>query len=364
MRIVLATGIYPPAIGGPATYSAALAEELVKMGHEVTVVTYGASSDERVAGSFRILSVGRHGNVFTRWMRYAKALREHGENADAIIALSSVSCGIPLILAKLKKPKKILRLGGDFFWERYTDGGGMKSLREWYASSFGFWKLLNAIFMKTILRSFDAVVYSTEFQRAIQAAHYRNLPPVSVIENAAIPETALHVSRRNPLPQDPFRILFMGRFVRFKNLQTLLTALMSLPNVCLTFVGSGPMEGSLRARAKILGLDARVTFRAPVSGQEKRQLFGEHDLLILPSVTEISPNVALEAVFAGLPVLLTSETGFAPMSGLRLRPMRLSHEIEMAIRECMQTVDVPKRHDAVRTYHELAADWLRLLSSL
>ncbi len=40
MKIVLATGIYPPDIGGPATYSSALAEQLHAKGHDVTVIAY------------------------------------------------------------------------------------------------------------------------------------------------------------------------------------------------------------------------------------------------------------------------------------------------------------------------------------
>ena len=41
MKIVLATGIYPPMIGGPATYTHALAERLSASGHDITVITYG-----------------------------------------------------------------------------------------------------------------------------------------------------------------------------------------------------------------------------------------------------------------------------------------------------------------------------------
>lgn len=40
MKIVLATGIYPPDIGGPATYAYHLAKEFTDRQHQVTVVTY------------------------------------------------------------------------------------------------------------------------------------------------------------------------------------------------------------------------------------------------------------------------------------------------------------------------------------
>src|SRR3989344_9562594 len=42
MRILIATGIYPPEVGGPAYYAQGLGEALKKVGHRVDIVTYGA----------------------------------------------------------------------------------------------------------------------------------------------------------------------------------------------------------------------------------------------------------------------------------------------------------------------------------
>ncbi len=361
MHILLATGIFPPSIGGPATYSTKLTEEFLKLGHRVTVVTYGRKlmiEDPRLS----IVFVPKSGTVLSRWMEYRRALRKYGADADAVIALSSVSTGIPLLLSGLKKPKKILRLGGDFFWERYTDGGGVKSLREWYDSSFGFWKLLNASFMEAILRSFDAVVYSTEFQRKIHQHAYAALSHNTVIENALPFSTP--VPNPRPPSHNPLRLLFMGRFVGFKNLPVLLDAVAAMPDVSLTLVGCGPLEGRLRARAGLLGLGSRVVFHVPVSGEEKCRILKEHDLLVLPSVTEISPNVALEAASEGLPVLLTEETGLKEGGNILLRSLREKSDIVQSLREYMQDSGVPKGAMHVRTYAQVAQDWLQLIASL
>ena len=370
MHILLATGIFPPAIGGPATYSTKLAEEFLKLGHRVTVVTYGRKlmiEDPRLS----IVFVPKSGTVLSRWRGYRRALRKYGADADAVIALSSVSTGVPLLLSGLRKPKKILRLGGDFFWERYTDGGGMKSLREWYGSSFGFWKLLNTSFMEAILRSFDVLVYSTDFQRKIHEHAYAELPKSIVIENAASPHLTpnpsltLRLGRgEHASPHNPFRLLFMGRFVGFKNLPVLLDAVAAMPDVSLTLVGCGPLEGRLRARAGLLGLGSRVEFRPPVAGEEKRRTFLEHDVLILPSVTEISPNVALEAISEGLPVLLTDETGLKPEGVMHLRPLRTVSDIVRAVREYMTRSNGDERRVPVRTYAQVAQDWVQLIASL
>ncbi|PIR48367.1 hypothetical protein COU80_05350 [Candidatus Peregrinibacteria bacterium CG10_big_fil_rev_8_21_14_0_10_55_24] len=302
MKILLATGIYPPDIGGPATYVRNLAEGLVREGVQVTVVTYAQEPGDRSQGSgaWDIVHV-RKGMPILRWVQFARALKKHGKDADVVYAFSSVSCGVPLLFARLKKPKKVLRLGGDFLWERFTDRGGMLSLRAYYTQHPRLRR-----FMQRLLKSFDHLVFSTRFQQELYKEHYTGLPRNSVIENAlpnAVPE---HHQVHQPL-----RLLFLGRLVRFKNLELLLQAMVRLPLVRLTIVGSGPEGKRLQSLSEELHIESRVFFVAPTHGQEKTQIFTGHDLLVLPSLTEISPHTALEARAAGLPVLLTQETGLS-----------------------------------------------------
>ncbi len=300
MKIVLATGIYPPEIGGPATYVQRLAEGLLARGHDITVVTYGDPATFRT-DPWRVLTVSRSGGPLMRWLRYASVLGSVARDADAVEAFSSVSAGVPLWLARLKKPKKVLRLGGDFFWERSTDRGSTKTLAQWMR-----WHPLRVSVMAKLLRTVHHIVFSTTLQRDLWRASKRAVPNSSVIENA-VPEshTVLHAKH------DPLRLLFLGRFVKFKNLPSLLQAITKYPAVTLTLAGSGPEEANLRKLVKDLLLEHRVWFVGDLHGEEKAKAFAEHDLLVLPSLTEISPHAALEARAAGLPVLLTLETGLS-----------------------------------------------------
>ncbi|OGJ67691.1 hypothetical protein A3B61_05420 [Candidatus Peribacteria bacterium RIFCSPLOWO2_01_FULL_53_10] len=327
MKIILATGIYPPEIGGPATYAKALAKELQELKHEVVVVTYGgeASCKLQVADSWSVICVAKSGGHLLRWWRYSRALKKHGEDADIVYAFSSVSCGIPLKMARLRKPKKILRLGGDFLWERYTDRGGKLGLREWYGK-----KGCRLQVAGWLLNHFDHIVFSSAFQRDIYLDHYKNLPAYSVTENALpIGTTVLHEKH------EPFRLLFLGRLVKFKNIAQLLKALKNFPRSTLTIAGSGPELSSLQALAKKLNIADRIAFVGNREGKDKQKLFYDHDLLVLPSITEISPNVALEAKAVGLPVLLTEETGLSAtlQKGMILRSLRGADQILAAIKE-------------------------------
>lgn len=379
MKIVLATGIYPPDIGGPATYVRALAGEFVRRGVEVVVVTYAGVrcqvsgvSDEK----WKIVSVCRWGGPLLRWWRYAKALKKHAADADVVLAFSLVSSGVPLWWTRLKKPfdkaqgkpKLLLRLGGDFLWERYTDLGGMLGLREFYQGTRGVrFQVLGFRCMKWLLRQFDHVVFSTRFQEEIYEKHYQQLPPHRVIENA-LPSTLY------PLPphtkRDPFRLLYLGRFVAFKNIQSLLHAVTKMPEVTLTLVGEGPLLHFLEGNVRGLKLQDRVTFRSKVSGEGRDILFHEHDLLIIPSVTEISPNTALEARAAGLPILLTEETGLSERlrQGIIVRKLRTPEQVRHAIQEVMadykHIAEGAVGDPARRPWSEVAQEYLELFLKL
>jgi glycosyltransferase involved in cell wall biosynthesis len=197
---------------------------------------------------------------------------------------------------------------------------------------FGFWFLARPERSRRVsgflLRTFDHIVFSTVFEEALYEKNYPELPAHCVIENAVPSGLAeLHAQHH------PFRLLFIGRFVAFKNLSNLLRALVKLPRAQLTLVGDGPQYRILRQLVSQLGLERRVMFVAPLTGAEKEDVFKNHDLLILPSFTEISPNVALEARVLGIPILLTQETGLSPAlsAGMVLAdlstPERITEEI-------------------------------------
>ncbi|HCI03903.1 MAG: glycosyltransferase family 4 protein [Candidatus Peribacteraceae bacterium] len=360
MKIVLATGIYPPDIGGPATYVKQLAEELRQSGNEVGVVTYVNRLQVTGYREDDVVRVNK-GLPIIRWFQYAKALRKIGKDADVIYAFSSVSCGIPVKLARLKKPKKILRLGGDFFWERYTALGGGLGLGEWYGKrSKVFGCRLSVV--GWILKNFDHVVFSTEFQKNLYEEYFKKLPKHSVIENA-VPEgnPEIHVKR------EPFSLLFMGRLVGFKNLKSLVEAVKQMANVRLTLVGDGPKKKELMKLAGSAG--TRIMFVSPVHGEEKIKVFAGHDLMVIPSITEISPNVALEARANGLPVLLTEETGLSPAisEAMVLRKLVTPSDIINAIKEVQENysdiADATSSSIAKRGWKEVAEEHMKLFNA-
>ena len=98
-KILIATGIYPPDMGGPATYSKLLADELPKRGIEVRVLTFGAV---------------RHLPKVIRHLAYFFKTLSQGREVDIIYAQDPVSVGLPALwAARLLGKRFLLRLGGD-----------------------------------------------------------------------------------------------------------------------------------------------------------------------------------------------------------------------------------------------------------
>lgn len=349
MKIVLATGIYPPDIGGPATYVKHLADELSKS-HTVEIVTYGAPRKG-------VHSVAL-GLPIARWFSYAKQLKQVAKDADVVYAFSSISCGVPLILSGVKKPKKVLRLGGDFFWERYTDHGGRKSLREWYGAGLQVSKFV----MGWILKHFDHIVFSTAFQQEIYMRAYKRLPKNSVIQNALTFDGPFEKNRQL---HKPFRLLFMGRFVRFKNIEALIAAMMHISDATLTIVGEGPLDDKLRSLTEKLKLTSRVRFVGPVHGADKAEVFTKHDLLVLPSLTEISPNTALEARAAGLPVLLTNQHGLSELAaGMTVAPLTNVTDIVSGVKHAREMSATNYSAMKSRQWSQVASETQSLFDTL
>jgi glycosyltransferase involved in cell wall biosynthesis len=113
-----------------------------------------------------------------------------------------------------------------------------------------------------------------------------------------------------------------------------------------------------------------VTFLPPCSGEAKRRLLAEQDLLVIPSITEISPNVALEARSAGLPVLLTQETGLSERlaRGMVLQDCSAPEMIAAAVKEIRDSHDFFAREASLpvsdRGWEEVAREHLLLFERL
>ena len=107
----------------------------------------------------------------------------------------------------------------------------------------------------------------------------------------------------------PFRVLFCSQLHREKGPAELLEAVPAIlqrhPDTQFVFVGGGRLVDDLRMMAKRMGIQRSVLFAGRQVGDAKREWYRKAHLFVLPSYTEGFPTVVLEAMAAGLPLVVT-----------------------------------------------------------
>ncbi|MFI0366728.1 glycosyltransferase [Actinomadura sp. 1N219] len=141
------------------------------------------------------------------------------------------------------------------------------------------------------------------------------------------------------------RWLYVGTLVERKGVGWLLEAFAEChagdPELTLTIAGPGVLAGALAKRAAELHVDHVVTFTGEVAPDEATRLMREHDLLVHPARWETFGVSIIEAVAAGMPVLVTRCGG----------PERTLAGIEDAVGEM---IDVEENSESiVAGYHRL-----------
>src|SRR3989338_140079 len=309
MRILIATGIYPPDVGGPATHSKKLAEEFSKMGWEVRIISYGNPSDLRVVGISRKIPFGlRHLFYFLTCLRLAM-------KSDLIFAQDAAAAGLPALLAaKILGKKFFVRIGGDLLWERVAGKGKtVLSFTEYYRNS-QYLADRPALFrlIRYVLRGAEKVIVVAPFLKEVYEKYY-GVPgeKIKVILN---PVELGNFSTNFSGEGDPV-ILFTGRFVAYKNLKFLLRVFdgvrQKISRGRLILTGDGPEKEELIKFSKSLLSTAYIKILPSLSREKLLEKIKEAAVCVGPSFTEFNPNFILECLSAGKPSLLSNENGLS-----------------------------------------------------
>ncbi|MFL5738440.1 MAG: glycosyltransferase family 4 protein [Actinomycetota bacterium] len=179
---------------------------------------------------------------------------------------------------------------------------------------------------KTIYRALNVTVFKradrviTVFpSQAREIVTYWGIDParVSTITNgtdadAFRPSDEDGVSVKAALGFDRYA-LYVGGLVPRKCPDIVLEAAAELDDVPIVFVGDGPMRSRLARRAKELGVADRVALLGGLPPSELGEIYREADVLVLPTVSDTFPLVALEAMACGTPVIASRVSGLPEM---------------------------------------------------
>ena len=122
MRVLLVTGIFPPDIGGPATYVPQIAGALSSRGHQVTVLTLSDCLDhDDTEHPFPIVRLSRRAFKPWRLLRTVGSIFRLGGRAD-VLFVNGLAIEVVVANFLLRKPL-VMKIVGDFAWERSVNRG-------------------------------------------------------------------------------------------------------------------------------------------------------------------------------------------------------------------------------------------------
>ncbi|MCO5097923.1 MAG: glycosyltransferase family 4 protein [Rhodocyclaceae bacterium] len=156
------------------------------------------------------------------------------------------------------------------------------------------------------------VAVSEEIRSWIRSTFPSCADRISLIENGVEPAFFEAGESRIINAGQCFRLLYIGSLIPRKNVDLILQAIEKLDrgvDVRLTIVGDGAERPRLEALAHRLGIAQKVRFTGQIAPDGIPDLLVEADAFILASRSEGRPNVVLEAMASGLPVIATDIPG-------------------------------------------------------
>lgn len=297
-RLLVATPLYPPDPGGPATYARILETMLPEQGTVVEVVKFGNV---------------RHLPKLFRHVMYFFNVLHSARHADAILALDPVSVGLPSALAaKLLKKRFYVKVVGDYAWEQGRQRFGLAMDLDIFIQARHMplqVRVLRAL-QRYVARQATRIIVPSYYLQKIVGSWGIPQERISVVYNAVSP-AALSVCPtvlaevRRPL------ILTIGRLVPWKHIDGIIDAMDRLDAeglpATLAIVGTGPLEQSLMQKAGESRTD--VLFLGQQNKEGTHGALAAADILVLNSSYEGLSHVLIEALVEGKAIIATNAGG-------------------------------------------------------
>lgn len=310
MRIFIASGIFHPDAGGPATYLYRLLPELQARGHPIRALTYGSGP---TTGYPYPLARVPYINLPVRLARYARAYREGAAWAD-LIYIHSLS----LPRSGDRHKPRVMKVVGDYAWERAVNRGWLPATEDidaFQSRRYSPWVEWFKAGRSREVRTMDRIIVPSDYLRRMVIGWGADPARVHVIYNAldttVIAPSISKVEARSKLGwlPDGHYLVTVARLTAWKGVDFLIDALPLLPKIMLVVAGDGPQTDLLKKRAAAVGVGPRVTFLGKVAHDQVALYLRAADYLALYSGYEGLSHTILEALYAGTPVIASARGG-------------------------------------------------------
>jgi glycogen(starch) synthase len=314
---------YPPRIvGGLARHVAELSAALAETGtadvHVITIDEAGASPDEEVRGGVHVWRVRPYHLVpldfISGILQYNLAMLEKALSlflAGYDFDLLHAHDWLVAYAARAVKHAACRPLVATIHATEYGRNRGLYTDEQRYISDVEWWLTYEA---------WKVICCSTYMFYELQRIFHLPDDKIAVIPNGvdvcqfAAGKSDAQVRERYAAPDEKI-VFFVGRLVREKGVHVLLDAapqvLAAEPKVKFIVAGKGPALDALRHQAKNMGLETRFSFTGYIDDDTRNALYRSAAVAVFPSLYEPFGIVALEAMAAGVPVVVADTGGLA-----------------------------------------------------
>ena len=319
MKILMLTWEYPPRIvGGIARVVHDLSKRLIKDGHDVYVVTYKEGNvpyyeNDKGVHVYRVDNYMINSNNFIDWTmqlnfnmisKAAEIINKEGKfdvihAHDWLVAYAAKtlkeSFGIPLV-STIHATEAGRNSGIHNPEQKYVND------TEWMLTYESSEVIVNSKFMKNDLQRLFGLPYEkiNVVPNGINTTVYNGL------------EKDYDFRRKYAMDNEKI-ILFMGRLVYEKGVQHLISALPKIlegyHDAKLIIAGKGGMTEQLKAQVEAMGLGDKVYFTGYLNAKQVSKMYKCADVSVFPSTYEPFGIVALEAMLAGIPTVVSDVGG-------------------------------------------------------
>ena len=305
MNILITVGIFPPDIGGPASFVPKISDFLIENGHNVKIICLSEVGNIHTEDNLDVIRIKRSNNLPIRWIKTIYQIVKNGRRSDLIFVNG---LGVESAIANLILQKQLIRkIVGDPVWERaYNKKRITESFDDFQNNKHSFLIEVQKLLRNWSINSAEIVITPSD--------HLKNFVSELGFSNEILKiNNGVDITdiKRTNVDKADINLLIISRLVIQKNINIVIEAmeLLDNKNVKLSIIGEGGEFSTLEGVIHELNLQNRVQLLGKIDNNKISQFLLAADIFIQASDYEGLPHSVLEAINNEVPILSTEVGG-------------------------------------------------------
>ena len=305
MDILITVGIFPPDIGGPASFVPKIAKYLINKGHNVKIICLSDKEHLTYKDDINVIRINRSSPIIFRWLKTIVKIYSNSKKSDLIFVNG---LGTETTIANLFIRKKVIRkIVGDPVWERvYNKNLIDESFDDFQENNHGLSISLQKMIRNWSINKSNLIITPSQ--------HLKNfIDKIGFDKNIFVINNGVNIEQHNKvvLENNIIQLLVVSRLVSQKNIDLIIKAVkvMENENIILNIVGDGSEINNLKLLVKKYELDKKINFIGKIENTKLNEYLKNADIFIQASNYEGLPHSILEAMNFEIPILSTDVGG-------------------------------------------------------